>query len=89
MNVGWKFRLEGDAGSAIMSHMQTVTLPHTWNDKDGTSANYKRGGGVYTRTLTVYKCIGAAYYLEFGAAFSVAEVYVRTCGALAVSMARP
>lgn len=76
MNVGWKFRLEGDAGSAIMSHMQTVTLPHTWNDKDGTSANYKRGVGVYTRTLTVYKCIGAAYYLEFGAAFSVAEVYV-------------
>ena len=55
MNVGWKFRLEGDAGSAIMSHMQTVTLPHTWNDKDGTSANYKRGVGVYTRTLTVYK----------------------------------
>ena len=76
LNIGWKFYLEGDAGTAIMSHLQTVSLPHTWNDRDGTNANYRRGTGVYTRTLTVYKCIGASYYLEFGAAFSVAEVYV-------------
>ena len=76
LNAGWKFHLEGDLGSALVSHMQTVTLPHTWNDKDGTSADYRRAVGVYTKTLTIYKCIGAAYYLEFGAAFSCAEVYV-------------
>lgn len=76
LNAGWKFHLEGDLGSALVSHMQTVTLPHTWNDKDGTSADYRCAVGVYTKTLTIYKCIGAAYYLEFGAAFSCAEVYV-------------
>ena len=71
MNIGWRFRLEGG-----LTHIQTVNLPHTWNDKDGTSEHYRRGVGIYTKTFTLYKCIGAEYYLEFGAAFSCAQVYV-------------
>ena len=76
LDRGWKFRLEGDVGSALKSHVATVDLPHSWGEKDGFGAAYRRGAGVYTRTFTLYKCIGAAYYLEFGAAFSAAEVYV-------------
>ena len=45
LDRGWKFRLEGDMGSALKSHVATVDLPHSWGEKDGFGAAYRRGAG--------------------------------------------
>ena len=43
---GWQFAYEAD-------DWQSVTLPHTWNADDGTTPGYRRGTGVYRRTLVL------------------------------------
>ncbi|MBQ9118691.1 MAG: glycoside hydrolase family 2 protein [Lachnospiraceae bacterium] len=66
---------------------QTVTLPHTYNAEDGVSGwtgvceggeHYYRGMVCYRKELRVSEeeIAGRQVYLEFGAANTVAEVYV-------------
>ena len=56
-----------------------VTLPHTWNAKDGQDggADYHRGACWYLKELNVYDIrIGREYAIEFGAAGYDAIVYL-------------
>ena len=66
------------------SDWEKVTLPHTYNDKDGASGRTEicEGGENYYRGLTCYRKRfnadfgGKRVFIEFGAANTVAEVYV-------------
>ncbi len=56
-----------------------VTLPHTWNAKDGQDggADYYRGACYYLKELNVYDIrLGREYAIEFGAASYDATVYL-------------
>ncbi len=64
---------------------EAVTLPHTWNAKDGQDGgnDYYRGTCYYTKQLALADCKGAEeVYIEFEGANSSADVYVN--GKLAV-----
>ena len=78
LNSGWTFALDtADNGDA--SEWQPVSLPHTWNDRDGSNKRspYFRGTGIYRRTLQVDDRLrGQALYLYFEGANQVAEVLV-------------
>ena len=68
------------------ANWEAVTLPHTWNAKDGQDGgnDYYRGTCYYTKKLALSECSGAdEVYLEFEGANSSANVYVN--GTLAVS----
>ena len=63
------------------SKWQRVTLPHTWNLADGSDGgnNYYRGPAWYRRPLEVKDAdlkANKRFYLRFGAASLVADVYV-------------
>lgn len=81
---GWKFdrREIGGGGQSVAfddSQWDNVTLPHTWNAKDGQDGgnNYYRGGAWYRRKLTIDpKDIGKSFFLRFEGAATVADVYV-------------
>ena len=81
----WRFiRTDVPAASAADyddSTWEPVTLPHTWNVTDGSDGgnNYYRGPGWYRRTLDVdgdALKFGKCFYLRFGAASLVADVFV-------------
>ena len=64
---------------------EVVTLPHTWNAKDGQDGgnDYYRGTCYYAKKLALSECDGAEeVYIEFEGANSSADVYVN--GKLAV-----
>lgn len=93
-NNNWLFsKIPGNSGifnspvqeiSYDDSAWEKVTLPHTYNDKDGASGRTGicDGGENYYRGLTCYRKRfnadfgGKRVFIEFGAANSVAEVYV-------------
>ncbi len=69
------------------SAWERVNLPHTWNDKDGASGRTGicEGGEHYYRGLSCYRkafvpaaqnYAGKRIFIEFGAANTVAEVYL-------------
>ena len=66
------------------SNWTAVTLPHTWNDKDGASGKTGlcEGGEHYYRGLACYRkhfCCDypdKRIFIEFGAANTIAEVYI-------------
>ena len=64
LNDGWTF--DG----------QPVRLPHTWNTDAYTLKDYRRGTGVYERTLNVADAAAPLRYLRIDAACKVARVYV-------------
>ncbi len=68
-NEGWTFRKPGAAPEA-------VTLPHTWNAKDGQDGgnDYYRGTCTYEKTFA--RPAGEAVYLEFLGAAMTADVVV-------------
>lgn len=67
INKDWEFEKQGEK--------TVVTLPHTWNGKDGQNGEhgYFQGKCVYRKTLP--KADGVCY-IEFNGANSVAEVFV-------------
>ena len=80
-NDSWLFTKDKTA-----ANWEAVTLPHTWNAKDGQDGgnDYYRGTCYYTKKLALSECSGAdEVYLEFEGANSSANVYVN--GTLAVS----
>ncbi len=82
-NDCWLFTKEAelvaDNRAMELSKWEQVTLPHTWNAKDGQDGgnDYYRGTCYYTKRLDRSDCRGAAQvYLEFEGANSSADVYV-------------
>ncbi len=81
-NEAWLFSKEKELDRA---QWEAVTLPHTWNAKDGQDGgnDYYRGTCYYTKQLALADCKGAEQvYIEFEGANSSADVYVN--GKLAV-----
>ena len=81
LNQGWKFILsEPEAlASAPENKWKDVTLPHTWNAKDGQNGgdDYYRGTGVYQRLLKLDDNFqGKQLYLHFDGAAISTRVYV-------------
>lgn len=83
-NDGWLFTKNADKVSERhsafdLSEWESVTLPHTWNAKDGQDGgnDYYRGTCFYTKKLALADCKGAEeVYIEFEGANSSADVYV-------------
>ncbi len=83
LNAGWRF-VKGDREGAALPafddrEWEHVDLPHTWNAQDGQDGgnDYYRGPGWYRRTLHVPRALrGRRVFLRFGAANTVADVYV-------------
>lgn len=70
-NEGWLFSKPNEIPVA-------VTLPHTWNAKDGQDGgnDYWRGTATYTKTFTASAQGGQRVFLEFLGAAMTADVYV-------------
>ena len=96
-NSGWKFlkltekdglaKLPVDASDFDDSAWESVTLPHTWNAKDGCGgqSGITEGGESYYRGLGGYRkvcyfsrerCEGKSVFLEFEGANTVTELFV-------------
>lgn len=85
INDGWLFIRE-DVGVEQAEKMlsgspqgEAVTLPHTWNAKDGQDGgnDYYRGRCWYVRRITKQDCeLESRTYLEFAGAAMTAEVFV-------------
>ncbi|MCI8712186.1 MAG: glycoside hydrolase family 2 protein [Ruminococcus sp.] len=87
-NDGWKFSKEKlereiiesrDAGSVLRrGAWEDVSLPHTWNGKDGQDGgeDYYRGTCLYVKTLSLKEAFDGEVYLEFLGANSSADCYV-------------
>lgn len=86
INDNWRFaKLENgsltpakaiDPASVDLS-WQKIYLPHTYNSEDSANSAYYRGMTCYRRRLALSKeYADKALYLEFGAANTIADVYV-------------
>lgn len=84
----WKF-IKQDVSSTIArtNDWETVTIPHSWNIKDGQSGNvgdewdngqgFYRGPGTYCKTLFIPKnYLGKRIFLRFEAVSQKAEVFI-------------
>ncbi len=80
-NDSWLFTKDK---TLSVADWEAVSLPHTWNAKDGQDGgnDYYRGTCYYTKKLALSECNGEEVYLEFEGANSSADVYVN--GELAV-----
>ncbi|MFP4322486.1 MAG: glycoside hydrolase family 2 protein [Anaerolineales bacterium] len=71
-NAGWRFQFGDEPGEAVM-------LPHTWNALDtmhpDPDRHYRRGVGVYTRTIPAPGS-GQRLWLEIEAAAQKARVFL-------------
>ncbi|MCQ6280245.1 sugar-binding domain-containing protein [Bacillus sp. EB600] len=85
INDHWKFHQgpQGTKDHSIVnfndSSWKRISLPHTWNVKDGTDGgnNYVKGDGWYRIELQIPKTAkGKTLYLQFAAANKEAEVFV-------------
>lgn len=69
----WKFAI-GETQDCL-ANAKMVTVPHTWNVEDGLYEY--AGSGWYAYQLTMSKTVeGSRYWLEFGAVYHDAWVYV-------------
>lgn len=83
-NDAWLFtkdagKVSGGHSAFNLSEWESVTLPHTWNAKDGQDGgnDYYRGTCFYTKKLALKECQGAEQvYIEFEGVNSSADVYV-------------
>lgn len=71
INDGWKFRYETDSVPV------SVHLPHSWNGDAYDTRDYKRGTGVYTKSLVVpQRFSDKRVYLKFDGAASKSDVSI-------------
>lgn len=79
----WKFTRENPPGAEAPAyparHWESISLPHTWNARDGQDGgnDYYRGIGFYRKELRLddtYR--GKSIFLRFEGAATVASVYV-------------
>ncbi len=80
LNKDWKFVKSAETASAALAAQgEAVTLPHTWNAKDGQDGgnDYYRGTCWYTKKLNVPTLSeDEEAWLEFTGAAMTADVYV-------------
>src|SRR5262245_17917282 len=83
INDGWRFvklDIEGAESATYKdSNWPKISLPHTWNARDGQDGgnNYYRGPGWYRRTLSIPRDYrGKSIFLRFEGAAFVTNVYV-------------
>lgn len=83
LDSGWKFIRQDVTGAAAVdfddSAWSTVTLPHTWNNRDGEdgNTNYYRGVGWYRIHCFIEDSFaGRQLFLKFDGAFLVTDVYI-------------
>lgn len=77
INEGWKFRL--GATNSGEDGWQSVSLPHTWNDKDCLDdiPGYTRTLGWYKKSINIDKSmLEKALFLHFEGANQRTEVYI-------------
>lgn len=78
---GWKF-LPGEHTNAAAADFNdadwpTVSIPHCWGWQEAQQGKpYYRGPGWYRRGLNFTPDTGKRYFLQFGAASTVADVYL-------------
>ncbi len=79
-NADWLFSKETcNTPTSLPTGWETVTLPHSWNAKDGQDGgnDYHRGACWYVKTITKADLPAAdRYYLELQGANSSADVYL-------------
>ena len=83
-NEGWLFTKDASLIADFRKVLEEakwekVSLPHTWNAKDGQDGgnDYYRGTCYYAKKLAKSECVGGEeVYLEFEGANSSADVYV-------------
>lgn len=69
----------GEKFDAVVDRWRTVTLPHTFNAEDTftPARGFYRGVGWYRKTFTLSpEAVRRKVFLEFGAAFSLADVWI-------------
>jgi Glycosyl hydrolases family 2, TIM barrel domain/Glycosyl hydrolases family 2, sugar binding domain/Glycosyl hydrolases family 2/Domain of unknown function (DUF4982)/F5/8 type C domain len=81
LNEGWRFALpRPDTEQALANaKWHDVTLPHSWNTKDGQDGgdDYYRGRGIYQRDFTLDEQFdGRRLFLHFDGAATVTTVHV-------------
>jgi beta-galactosidase len=83
IEASWKFKKSNPSNAQKSSFddstWSSVSLPHTWNNKDGQDggSNYYRGTGWYRKALDVPASFaGKKVYIQFDGASVVADVYV-------------
>ncbi len=81
LDSGWRFK-SGEVPNAEKpdfndTDWQTISIPHNWGWEDAQEGrDYYRGPGWYRRELNITPEIGKRYFLWFGAAGQVANVYL-------------
>ncbi|HWB57957.1 MAG TPA: glycoside hydrolase family 2 TIM barrel-domain containing protein [Chthoniobacteraceae bacterium] len=82
---GWKFTKQDAKPDAAYKSWESVTVPHTWNAKDGQEYDknkekgkgYYRGPAWYAKDLEIpAKWKGKRVFIRFEAASLVADVYI-------------
>ncbi len=81
LNSDWRFKRgdvqDGEQIAVDTADWQTLSLPHSWGWEEAQrGANYYRGPGWYRRELNLSPTRGKRYFVRFGAAGSMADVYV-------------
>jgi beta-galactosidase len=82
LNEGWRFKLGADEGAATApadTDWEAVSIPHTWNARDGQDGgnDYKRGPAWYRHELRLPASNGPRrWFLRFDAANIVTDVYI-------------
>ncbi|HYG24692.1 MAG TPA: glycoside hydrolase family 2 TIM barrel-domain containing protein [Verrucomicrobiae bacterium] len=81
LNENWLFQ-KGEIDNAQQPALETsswqkVSLPHSWGWEEAQrGSNYYRAPGWYRRFLDIVPARGKRYFVRFGAAGSVADVYL-------------
>ena len=78
----WRFQAGDVPGGAHPgtddARWTALSLPHNWGWEQGQRGDekYRRGPGWYRRSLNLKPSPGRRYFIRFGAAGSVADVYL-------------
>ena len=78
INENWLFTMNEKQNPATLpEEAETLTLPHTWNGKDGQDGgnDYKRQKCYYFKEISKEELTGEENYLEFDAVNSSAEIF--------------
>ena len=78
INENWLFTMDEKANPSVLpTGAEELTLPHTWNGKDGQDGgnDYKRQTCWYFKEIAKADLTGEENYLEFDAVNSSAEIF--------------